>query len=786
MTVVPRRFALERALGRVSDAMSLRRPQQESLEKLHQIMLRQHGDLGELSTEALGRSFKESFPQWSFSAGFPQMTFALATGVGKTRLMAALMAYLYLANQSKCFLLLAPRTAILRKTIEQSEPTSDQYLFVDSGLIRSIRVWHSGNIDAFTSTDAGDDSLQLFIFSPQSLTGDDRLIKRVDEFSGTSVEEYLKSRQDLVALIDESHHLDVKADEEARAWSRALRTTEPKMAFGMTATPRQGEEVNVLHEYPLRQALLEKLYTKDVRLIVRERTKGDGISEEDWDHLILDFALDRLKRKEAAIANYTGPEPLPYIQPVVLVAAENTAHADATARWLIEERGLSESEVLVTHSRKSKTEDEIQKLLAIEKPSDTPVRVVVNVFELTEGWDVTNVYVVAPLRAMSTYQGAIQTMGRGLRLPAGHRLEDAELDSLDVLCFGRQSLNDIVSSATEEFGSTTEHEVGVGIVSADDGDLHDEVPTKQIEIAPGAEGRIELPRVRRIPNEPDLTFDIVTVKELAKQTAAELELSTLSVVGSDEGLKYEFDLAVRLASGRVIAMLRYLSEPLNGKAVEGVVARFLEALGCTREAPLTIDWMTVAAVVADQIDRRYRRQAAAFRVTEEIGVLEFGGHAWNVPESFAGPVDLARIGDWNRGLRRLPIKGWKRCTSSAPAFDSGSELEAARIIDRTSEVEWWVRNDPPVLRIATPIGRYGPDFVTRFKGDSLWLLEIKQSELFEAQESDARVKARAAAEWCAAVTSAGTNGEWRYSIVLDDDVDRAATVEDLMALAVDP
>lgn len=84
------------------------------------------------------------------------------------------------------------------------------------------------------------------------------------------------------------------------------------------------------------------------------------------------------------------------------------------------------------------------------------VRVVVNVFQLSEGWDVTCVYVVVPLRAMATFQNAIQTMGRGLRLPFGMRVGDPEVDQLDVLCFGKETFEKIVELAIKEFGKAAD------------------------------------------------------------------------------------------------------------------------------------------------------------------------------------------------------------------------------------------------------------------------------------------------------------------------------------------
>jgi type III restriction enzyme len=558
-----RRFLLDRAYERVLDAMALRKPQEDSLEKVHVLLLALRKDLAELSHAELDGRLQDLRPAWDLGGGVPYLTFALATGVGKTRLMAALVAYLYLGGQSRCFVLLAPRRAILRKIVAQAEHNDRQYLFADPSLLPSVKVWHAGNVGGFVPPDtATERELSLFVFSPQSFVGSDRAVARTSEFGGVSVLDYLRSRDDLVALIDESHHLGGLANEDTRAWTQAVRDIRPRLAFAMTATPRGERGTNIVHEYGLRDALSDKLYTKDVRLIVRERTEADRMSDDDWDHLVLDFALDRLAKKEDAIRRYTGPDPFPTITPVVLVAAESTAHADTVAAWLKQQRGMTDAEVLVTHSRKAKTEDELERLVSIELP-ESRVRVVVNVFELSEGWDVTNVYVIAPLRAMGTFQGAVQMMGRGLRLPAGHRVEDRELDSLDVLCFGRQSFEDVLNRALEDYGSREDREAAMGVVGEDDDSLHEPAATKSCAIPAKTPVELSVPKIRRVPIEPDLGFNIRTLRSIARGSAAELELSTLSVVGTAEGLKYDFDIVVSLVAARVVSALRYLSDPLQ-------------------------------------------------------------------------------------------------------------------------------------------------------------------------------------------------------------------------------
>ena len=130
--------------------------------------------------------------------------------------------------------------------------------------------------------------------------------------------------------------------------------------------------------------------------------------------------IDRLEESAPPGRAAAASGEFPSVKPVCVFFARDIAHAEEVASWLVDTGRVSKEEILLTHSEMSKSEEELERLLGIEL-IDNPVRVVVNVMELTEGWDVTNVYVVTPLRAMATFQGALQAMGRGLRLPAGRR-----------------------------------------------------------------------------------------------------------------------------------------------------------------------------------------------------------------------------------------------------------------------------------------------------------------------------------------------------------------------------
>ena len=108
-----------RALHAVTGRLSLRPPQVESLTRLAR-MLDAAPDLleHERDVSAILSALKAEFSTLEdFEREFPSLCFALATGVGKTRLMGAFIAYLHLAYGISNFFVLAPNLTIYNKLI---------------------------------------------------------------------------------------------------------------------------------------------------------------------------------------------------------------------------------------------------------------------------------------------------------------------------------------------------------------------------------------------------------------------------------------------------------------------------------------------------------------------------------------------------------------------------------------------------------------------------------------------------------------------------------------------
>jgi superfamily II DNA or RNA helicase len=775
-----RQYRLDETKDAVTRVARLRRPQREAFDIVHTLVSKFDGDLGDMPHMQLSEKIRDLGYRVAYP---PHFQIQLATGVGKTRLLGALANYLFQSRQTRNILVLAPRVTILDKLDRETSPASPKYLLIDSSLGPRVHLCLRGNIDAFEPSATG---LNLFVLSPQSLIGESGRFSRESEYRGYSLREYLRDCSDLVVFADEAHHL---GESEDAAWSAAVRELEPKLWIGLTATPLKAS-AELLYRYDLATCLRDGLYTKSVKIWVEQ--KPGEVTDEEWDRLAIQFGLRRLERKQAAIAAYRERySEFPEIEPVLLICARDTDHANELEQLMRNQLALSAEEVLVTHSERKLSEKQIARLVAIDAPGNK-IRVVINVFQLTEGWDVTNVYVVVPLRAMATFVGAVQSMGRGLRLPSGHRTGDPEVDALDVVCFGRATLNEIVEEATQSFADSADSSRNAPIDLLTAGTVADEapIPTSHIEIRPSRALRIEFPMLERNFEATSLEFAVEARAVLASSVVAGVNLEDLERSTAEDHIDRPFEAVLQSASLRVLAKCNFLDPISDQPAVRDLIEKLLLSLGAQSAGSISLDPLRIAGFVADEIRRRHLTQVPIYTASDTRTVVEIAAFRWAVPQGKEAYLRRVRPALWSQSHYRLPFDGWSRSVYEAAAFETGGEYAVAAILDSDADVIWWMRNDPPRLRVATPFGFMEPDFLvatgTNGAVGAYILLEVKGGFLWDGVGSESRVKAQAAVNWTNALNRVAPQFPWSVVIVLDEDIKDAGTLGQLKNLSVAP
>jgi type III restriction enzyme len=227
---------MHRVVNTIAGRLSLRAPQRHSLEILDRITelasLRK-GDDPKAALEAL----RNEWPTLTdFERDFPSVCFALATGVGKTRLMGAFITYMHLAHGARNFFVLAPNLTIYSKLNGDFTPNTPKYVFrgVAEFAAEPPQVITGDNYDATLLDQLSPCRINIFNISKinsEVRGGRAPRIKRLSEYIGESYFDYLSSLEDLVLLMDESHRY------RASAGVRAINELRPVLGLELTATP---------------------------------------------------------------------------------------------------------------------------------------------------------------------------------------------------------------------------------------------------------------------------------------------------------------------------------------------------------------------------------------------------------------------------------------------------------------------------------------------------------------------------------------------------------------------
>lgn len=438
----------------ISGVMSLRKPQEASLKILEEIVSSVNLRKGMNLKAALG-SVHAMYPTCSdFEREFMSLTFALATGVGKTRLMGAFIAYLYTQHSIKNFFVVAPNTTIYDKLKRDlSDNNSPKYVFRGLGCFPVLPQIITDDDYRDKTLSLFESDIHIFIYNIDKFNKEGANMRKVNEMIGDSFYRYLSNLPDLVLIMDESHHY------RAERGAQALNDLNPLFGLELTATPlvtkgaKQVPFKNVVYEYPLSKAI-EDGYTRTPFAVTRSDIDFYNFGDEQLDKMmLLDGILchENTKRKlEIYAVNHSTPEkPVRTVKPFMLVVCKDTDHAAWVEDFVKSDEfrgGAYRNKTITVHSKQkgAETEFNTRLLLGVEEPNN-PVEIVIHVNMLKEGWDVNNLYTIVPLRTAASKILREQMVGRGLRLPYGERTGDRDVDA--VMLTAHDKFNDILAEA---------------------------------------------------------------------------------------------------------------------------------------------------------------------------------------------------------------------------------------------------------------------------------------------------------------------------------------------------
>lgn len=489
-----------RVQNHITGRLSLRPPQAESLARLRQALDAAPEMIGhERDVAFILSTLKAEFSTLEdFEREFPSLCFALATGVGKTRLMGAFIAYLHLAHGINNFFVLAPNLTIYNKLITDFTRNTPKYVF--KGIAEFAQqpplIITGDNYDQ-TGAAVDDQSMgfthdvRINIFNISKINsevrgGKEPRIKRMREVLGDSYFNHLANLPDLVLLMDESHRY------RAQAGMRAINELKPLFGLEVTATPfvesSKGPVLfkNVVMDYPLARAM-EDGFVKEPAVVTQRNFSASAHTPEEVEKIKLEDGVRLHETTKVELLTYARENGLQVVKPFMLVIARDTTHAGQLLTLLESDAffdGRYGGKVIQVDSSQTGAQEEemISRLLAVESV-DEPTEIVIHVNMLKEGWDVTNLYTIVPLRAANARTLIEQSIGRGLRLPYGKRTGMAAVDRLNIVAHDK--FQEIIDEANRGDSPIRLKQVILDAPSADDKKV-------SVQVEPGVAARLGL------------------------------------------------------------------------------------------------------------------------------------------------------------------------------------------------------------------------------------------------------------------------------------------------------
>lgn len=381
---------------------------------------------------------------------WPKYCFKMATGSGKTFVMALAMVWQYFnhlfrtANgrrYSSSFVLIAPNLIVLDRLYGAREGARpDASSFADRAIFKNfpfippewtvdfdLQVVYQSQVRPVTSRG------MLYLTNVQQLYAvpEEKEINALDEALGPRVvgdeslgrehlQEALRHHDNLVVLNDEAHH--VHSDD--LEWAKAINNLHEgclarkgeglTMQLDFTATPYVASGggkayfPHIICDYPLAAAIRDEVVKRPK---IGEIENAPEPATKDYvkkNRLQIDTGVEILRRFQKDLAP-SGKKP------VLFIMCDNTRNADKVGRHLENQHRLS-TLVIHTDTKGVITKKDLDKARDAARRIDTnEYQAIVSVMMLKEGWDVKNVCVVVPLRSYVSSILAEQTLGRGLR-----------------------------------------------------------------------------------------------------------------------------------------------------------------------------------------------------------------------------------------------------------------------------------------------------------------------------------------------------------------------------------
>ncbi|MCQ2219556.1 MAG: DEAD/DEAH box helicase family protein [Paludibacteraceae bacterium] len=364
----------------------------------------------------------------------PHVCIKVPTGGGKTFIASAALGTIFSAFNASHFrtvVWLVPGITILEQTLRNLRNTNHPYRQrISTDFANRVEIFSKEQAlqGAGFSLSVAKENLCILVMSFDSLRAKKKEDRKVYQENGNlqSFEsivgkdengdadlQLMKVLQALnpVVVVDESHNAESELSVEM------LQNLNPSFVLDLTATPRKNSNIiSFTDAYELKKESMVKLPV----IVYNHQSKNDVISSA--------LELQRRLEQEALKAQDKGGS---YIRPIVLFQAQPKTNDDNITFDKIKntllELKIPEEQIRIKTADRNEIKDE--ELLS----PDCPVRYIITINALKEGWDCPFAYILASLADKSSSVDVEQILGRVLRMPWVRKNENPMLNMSYVL-----------------------------------------------------------------------------------------------------------------------------------------------------------------------------------------------------------------------------------------------------------------------------------------------------------------------------------------------------------------
>ncbi|MCI0691853.1 DEAD/DEAH box helicase family protein [candidate division KSB1 bacterium] len=585
----------------------------------------------------------------------------------------------------------------------------------------------------------------------------------------------------LMVINDEAHH----THEEDNEWNQIIRRLHEKTLLtaqlDLSATPRFQKGVIfpwTIFDYPLKQAIVDGIVKRPMKGVAKIHEAKSTIASVRYKPY-LTAGVERWKEYRDQL------KPLAK-KPVLFIMLNETDEAEEVGDWLRTKypNDFGGGKTLIIHTNKTgeitKTDLDKARQAAREVDLNTnPIKAIVSVLMLREGWDVQNVTVVVGLRPYSAKANILpeQTIGRGLRLMfRGASVGYAE--RVDII--GNKAFLEFVEDLEKLEDLTLEtFELGKDKL-------------RILTIAPMEEKKefdIAIPQ---------LTPSLVRKKSLAEEIAA-LEVMQFDCMplplkeGDTAEQNFVFEGYDILTLKKILEREYTLPDPQTAQEVIGYYARII-----AKEVKLPSQFAALAPKVSEFFERKAFGKTVNLEEMAVIKAMNSNVAQFVCKETFKKALMHKTIEEQepkllapDRWLSSTPPIPWSRqvyqarkCIFNLVPCGNAFEKTFAKFLDNSDDIRAFSKL-PEAFGFAIEytdsamnLRNYYPDFIAVDNEGTNWLLETKGQQTEEVSHKD-----HAAKTWCENATAL-TGTKWRYLKVMQKAFEnlRPELFEDLKVL----